>query len=129
MDFVVFFTVEFLIFVVGAMAFGYCLLSCTSIYDSRNYQFACYLCKEMVWAKSWDRHRSECARQNEWYIDALPESPQVRSEAPTLLNVIARRTGNDAGLCVTRNYVHDKLRCRCSVTAWKQRRRLSLISF
>ena len=78
MDFVVFFTVEFLIFVVGALAFGYCLLSCTSLYDSRNYQFACYLCKEMVWAKSWDRHRSECARQNEWYIDALPESPQVR---------------------------------------------------
>ena len=78
MDFVVFFTVEFLIFVVGALAFGYCLLSCTSIYDSRNYQFACYLCKEMVWAKSWDRHRAECARQNEWYIDALPESPQVR---------------------------------------------------
>ena len=38
MDFVVFFTVEFLIFVVGALAFGYCLLSCTSIYDSRNYQ-------------------------------------------------------------------------------------------
>ena len=78
MDFVVFFTVEFLIFVVGALAFGYCLLSCTSLYDSRNYQFACYLCKEMVWAKSWDRHRAECARQNEWYIDALPESPQVR---------------------------------------------------
>lgn len=77
MDFVVFFTVEFLIFVVGALAFGYCLLSCTSLYDSRNYQFACYLCKEMVWAKSWDRHRAECARQNEWYIDALPESPQV----------------------------------------------------
>ena len=79
MDFVVFFTVEFLIFVVGALAFGYCLLSCTSIYDSRNYQFACYLCKEMVWARAWDRHRAECARQNEWYIDALPESPQVRS--------------------------------------------------
>ena len=79
MDFVVFFTVEFLIFVVGALAFGYCLLSCTSLYDSRNYQFACYLCKEMVWAKSWDRHRAECARQNEWYIDALPESPQVRA--------------------------------------------------
>ena len=40
-----------------------------------NYdKFPCYLCKETVTTNTWDQHTRDCARQNGWFIEALPKS-------------------------------------------------------
>ena len=45
-------------------------LSCTK--KSKN--ITCILCIDKVTQESWEEHWSDCARENEWFIETLPKS-------------------------------------------------------
>ena len=65
-----------ILFVLIALIYGLLVccdvtkLSCTK----KRQKITCFLCKERVTRESWEEHRSDCARENEWFIETLPKS-------------------------------------------------------
>ena len=66
-----------LILIVG-IALIYGLLACCDCniikLRKKSENITCILCKEKVTQESWEGHRSDCARENEWFIETLPKS-------------------------------------------------------
>ena len=56
----------------GSFVIVYLIIACCCGDDHEG--FPCFLCKEKVTEKTWDQHRQDCARENEWFIEGLPKS-------------------------------------------------------
>ena len=55
----------------GLAAIIYCISAC---FKEDQGGFPCFLCKEKVTEETWEQHRRDCARENEWFIEGLPKS-------------------------------------------------------
>ena len=87
------FMCSILILIVG-IALIYGLLACCACdiiklsFMKKSKNITCILCKEEVTQESWEGHRSDCARENEWFIETLPKSEVILTNMSRIVTLL-----------------------------------------